>query len=258
MVPALVVKATMADSPGFAYVQPRLQARYAARPSEAEWRLMDASVDVEHYLQAARQTSLKPWMDHLGPETPAHDIEAAFRQGWSATVAEAARWPPPAWGPAVAWLVWLPWLPAIALLGAGDPPPAWLRQEIRNSGARETGAASAGAWLLPEVLSNTGPSPAAAWVAEWRQRLPEQGSWSDQLIALVDGHRETMANADGPGSTLRLAFAEALRQRFRRHAGGPGALFAWLFLAGLDAERLRYGLLRLRLVPRLPEAASWA
>ena len=84
-------QAAMADSPGFAYVQPRLQARYAARPSDAEWRLLDASVDVEHYLQAARQTSLKPWMEHLGAETSARDIEAVFREEWAATVREAAR-----------------------------------------------------------------------------------------------------------------------------------------------------------------------
>ena len=52
----------MVDSPRFAYVQPRLQARFALRPSGAEWRLMEASADVDHYLQAARQTSMRPWV----------------------------------------------------------------------------------------------------------------------------------------------------------------------------------------------------
>jgi hypothetical protein len=219
---------------------------------------MDASVDVEHYLQAARQTSLKPWMSHLGPDTPAQDIEAAFRQEWAATVAEAARWPPPAWAPAVAWLGWLPWLPAIAHRGAGGPPLAMLRPETPGAGTREPGAVSTSPSQLPEVLSDAGPAPASAWVSEWRQQLPDQGPWTGELIALAEEHRETMANADVAGTTLRLAFAESLRQRFRRYAGGPGALFAWLLLTGLDAERLRYGLLRLHLVPPLPGTASWA
>lgn len=219
---------------------------------------MDASADVEHYLQAARQTSLKPWMDHLASETSAQDIEAAFREEWAATVAEAAHWPPPAWEPAVAWLGWLPWLPAIAHRGAGGPPLAWLQRETAGPGAAKPGAVPARTRELPEALSDAGAAPATAWVAEWRHRLPQQGPWSAELVALAEAHRETMATAEVPGTTLRLAFAEALRQRFRRHAGGPGALFAWLLLTGLDAERLRYGLLRLRLVPRLPEAASWA
>ena len=247
----------MADSPGFAYVQPRLQARYAARPSDAEWRLLDASVDVEHYLQAARQTSLKPWMEHLGAETSARDIEAVFREEWAATVREAARWPPAAWAPAVAWLRWLPWLPAIAHVGAGGTPLTWLRRDARGTGDREAGSPATTPLRLPEALSDAGPSPESAWLDQWRQRLPDDGPWSEKLVALVEDHREAMATAGIPGSTLRLALAEALRRFFRRSAGGPGALFSWLLLAGADAERLRYGLLRLRLVPRLPGAASW-
>jgi hypothetical protein len=246
------VLAIMADSPGFAYVQPRLQARYAARPSDAEWRLMDASADVEHYLQAARQTSLKPWMDHLGIETSSRDIEAAFREEWAERVAEASRWPPPAWSPAVTWLRWIPWLPAIAHLGAGGAPLVWLRTELQGTGAAQ------GPARLPEALTDAGPSPESAWLAQWRLRLPARGSWSEDLVALAAAHREAMASAALPGPVLRLAFAEALRHRFRRYAGGPGALFAWLLLAGTDAERLRYGLLRLRLVPQPARVASWA
>jgi hypothetical protein len=213
---------------------------------------MDASVDVEHYVQAARQTSLKPWLDRLGIELSSEQTEAAFREAWAATVAEAARWPPPAWTSAVAWLQWLPWLPAIAHVGAGGGPLAWLRTDMPGTGA------SPGGLRVPEALVDAGPSPESAWLEQWRQRLPDTGSWSEDLVALAEAHREAMANAALPGPTLRLAFAEALKRRFRRYAGGPGALFAWLLLAGADGERLRYGLLRLRLVPEISGAASWA
>lgn len=250
----------MVDSPRFAYVQPRLQARFALRPSGAEWRLMEASADVDHYLQAARQTSMRPWVDHLNADASAGDIERAFRNAWGQRIDAASPWPGESWTPAVLWLRWLPWLPAMGYLASGGPVLEWMGDDpVPGAGRPVHGAdhesARAGnplqRLLAAEQTQNS-------WINRWKALLPESGPWVDALLDSVLTHSEQMRSARAEGNVLRQQLIDRMTRLFRRFAGGPGAFFAWLAIEGLDAERLRFGILSRSLVPRSAEGLAWA
>ena len=87
-----------------AYVQARLQARHGRRPTDDRWRLLEATPDLAGYLQAARATSLRPWVVHLPAESGTHQIERSLRRDWKIYVAEISRWLPASWRPAAAWI----------------------------------------------------------------------------------------------------------------------------------------------------------
>ena len=250
----------MVDSPRFAYVQPRLQARFALRLSGAEWRLMEASADVDHYLQAARQTSMRPWVDHLNPDTPASEIERTFREAWGGRIDEASAWPGDAWGPAVLWLRWLPWLPAMRYLAAGGPALEWMADDPVPGAGRPTDGSGhepgkTGNPLQPLVAAE---HTEEFWIERWREQLPESGPWVAALLDTVLAHREQMRSSHGEGNVLRQQLIDQMTRLFRRFAGGPGAFFAWLAIEGLDAERLRYRILSRSLVPMSEEMHAWA
>jgi hypothetical protein len=250
----------MVDSPRFAYVQPRLQARFALRPSRAEWRLMEASADVDHFIQAARQTSLRPWVDHLNADASAGHVERTFRDTWGERTNEASAWPGPAWAPAVTWLRWLPWLPAMRHLARGQPALPWMRDDpVPGAGSLSErpghGRDPAPGSLRPLIVAEQTED---AWLAQWHRLLPESGPWVAALVDAVMAHRRHMASPDGEGAVLRQQLSDRMTRLFRRFAGGPGAFFAWLAIEGLDAERLRYGILSRSLVPRSTEALAWA
>jgi hypothetical protein len=47
----------MASDPRSAYLQARLQARHGDRPSAEDWRLLEASAELSHYMDAVRRTA---------------------------------------------------------------------------------------------------------------------------------------------------------------------------------------------------------
>ena len=98
----------MADSAQLGYVQARLQALYGARLVDADWRLIESSVDLQHYLDAARTTALKRWVMGVSPDASALEIERSLRAAWRETTSQLAGWAPAEWRDAMMWFRWLP------------------------------------------------------------------------------------------------------------------------------------------------------
>jgi len=282
----------MAEDARLAYLQARLQARHGDRPSADDWRLAESSADLSHYLEAIRRTALKRWVSDINHEMAPEAIERQFRAAWREAVGQVARWAPDPWGPAVEWLRWLPDLPAVAHLLRGRKVPPWMRadpvmRELAFEEPERRHEALAGLPLAPldpdgETGGVTGadagaergqggtadgstdmPPVVAAWIKEWRRRVP--GGLGNHRAALADivgqvlRHIEAMrASEDSDGRALRNLLGATLARHFRHGAGTPIALFSHLALDGLELERVRAGVVTRRLMPERPEGRSWA
>jgi hypothetical protein len=260
----------MADDARFAYLQARLQARHGDRPSPDDWRVAESSTDLSHFLEAARRTSLRRWTGDINHEMEPEAIERLVRAGWRSTVDDAASWVPEQWRAAVEWLRWLPDLPALAHLLRGGPVAPWMRddpvmREIAFDEPQRRRDALVELPLSPLQPEGDAPEPdlVRAWLAEWRRRLPAAGRASDdalgQLVSDVLEHLDAMRRSEEPhGRALRNGLAAQAARKFRRGAGSPLALFAYLVLEGLELERVRAGIMRRRLMPERVEGRSWA
>jgi hypothetical protein len=260
----------MARDARTAYLQARLQARHGDRPSAEDWRLLEASAELSHYMDAVRRTALKRWIKDLNHEMPPEAIERALRAAWRDAVDEVAGWSPERWREAVAWLRWLPDLPAIEHLMRGGKVPPWMRADpVMRALAYDEPArrheALAGLPLAP--LHPDGEETALrvveTWVEEWLARLPQgeerERRGLEAVLEAVRRHVEAMRISEEPdGRALRNALVARLARRFRRGAGTAVALFAHLVLDGLELERLRAGLMTRRLLPERAEGRSWA
>ena len=132
----------MAESARLGYLQARLQARHGQRPNDEDWRLIESSVDLLHYLDAVRATALKRWVRGISPDSSAAEIEMLLRANWRDGVEQAAAWAPSAWRAMLLWCRWMPDLPALDhLLEDGDVRAWMLRDPIIQSFAREGPAA---------------------------------------------------------------------------------------------------------------------
>jgi hypothetical protein len=278
----------MAEDARLAYLQARLQARHGDRPSADEWRLAESSADLSHYLEAIRRTALKRWVSDINHEMAPEAIERQFRAAWREAVGQVAQWSPEEWRPAVEWLRWLPDLPALAHLLRGRKVPPWMHadpvlRELAFEEPERRREALAGLPLAPlnpdgETGADQGENPderddgrdgaamppvVAAWVHEWRRRVP--GGLGNHREALADileqvlRHIEAMrASEDSDGRELRNLLGATLARHFRHGAGTPIALFSHLALDGLELERVRAGVVTRRLMPERPEGRSWA
>lgn len=261
----------MAESARFGYLQARLQARHGQRPSPDDWRLLEASADLVHFIDGVRATPLKRWVRAVSSDSSALEIEAVMRMAWRDAVEQAAGWPPQAWRDSILWLRWLPELPALAHLLSGLAPPPWMRVDpVMKHLAGDNPEACLEA-LKRSPLAPMGLALQAhgdvirAWAEVWRQLQPDDAPEAVQadLEALrdtLDRHLRTMAavEAETDGQRLRAALAERLTRHFRRGAGTVTALLAFLGLEGLELERLRANLVTRRLLRPLAEGRSWA
>lgn len=258
----------MADDPRLAYVQARVQARHGERPDADDWRAAEASADLAHYLEALKRTGLQRWVADLAPEMAPEALERELRGAWLACVDEKARWSPERWRPAVAWLRWLPYLPAIDhLLGPRKIPP-WMRADpvLRPLAVEEPARRRQALGEGPLAALDPGDAGevrvVAAWLGEWRRRLPDggegQGAALERLAGRVLEHLEAVRGATGSANAARLALREELVRALRRQAGGMAAVFAHLGIAGLDLERARAGIMARRLLPDRAEGRTWA
>jgi hypothetical protein len=250
----------------FAYAQVRLQARHGMRPDERLWRRLESVGELASYLQLARTSALRPWVAGLEPEPGAHDIEFALRRHYRRTVGEVARWMPPGWHDAVAWVGRLPDLPALQHLLSGAAAPEWLRgdPELRAY------ALEAPAARVPALQS----SDCAVLIASWQRGEPLVASWLEHWRSLwpraprVTAGLETLARlllrslgalslyTAGASAPLLDALRRDLHSAFRRYSFQPGAAFAHLGLIALDAHKLRDQLLQRALFAGLAESAS--
>lgn len=249
----------MTIEPGFAFAQPRLQARHGRRLTDAAWREAERSLDLARCLQVLRGSSLRPWVAHIAADTDLAGLERTLRRDWLIYVDSVARWAPADWHPAVEWTATLCYLPLLAHLKAGNHAPRWTRSE---PGWQQLGAADHTS--LPALLATTALAPLAAvgddddviraWLAHWQELWPADISQStrtglDALEQATLDHLAFVATAAMPDepAALRSAYAERILRLFRRHAGSAVAMFCHVALTALDVERLRGALIASRL-----------
>lgn len=254
-----------------AYVQARLQARHGRRPNEDRWRLLEATPDLAGYLQAARATSLRPWVVHLPAEAGTHQIERSLRRDWRIYVDEIAGWMPSAWRPAVDWLSTLPYLSFFLHLSRNEPVPRWMSDDPVLSSVAQTDLERRTEALADTRLARItapirqGVPPVNAWLAAWQDLWPP-GDDSDRsalnrMRLNFQTHigsllAEPLEHPTGPA--LRHRLVERFNVVFRIGSGRISAVFAHLGLMALDAERLQGGLVLRALFPDPMERPQWA
>ncbi len=236
-----------------AYAQTRLQARHGMRPDEALWQQLEGVRDPGAYLQRARNSTLREWVQPLRADTDAHAVERELRRHLRAYVTEIACWLPARWRASVRWteaLIDLPlvdgWLRGEALPESiGDDPHLAPLARVRPAAADgEPGAAAYG----PLRGGRPGPALLEAWLAEWRRRWPampaRERAGLEGLAALVEALRRDLDDGRQDGlAAARSRLGRALARTFRREARRPAAVFAHLGLIALDVGRLRGDLL---------------
>ena len=255
----------------FAYVQARLQARHGKRPSDDRWRLLESTPDLASYLQAARATSLRPWIVHLASEADSHQVERSLRMDWGLYVTQIESWMPTEWRSAVAWMSTLPYLPHFVHLMRNEPVPRWMMDDpvlAQVSQAdpgrrREAMASSPLSRLAFEIDWDI--SPLTAWFDIWKEMCPETDEGSGAALDRIrlDYEKHTAAIQDNPlahpvGPPLRHRLAQRFNVVFRHYAGRIPAVFAHLGLMALDVERLRGGLVLRTLFQEPAERPQWA
>ncbi len=251
-----------------AYAQARLQARYGGLPEPSEWRRLEATGNLTHFLNSVRTTPMKPWVVNLSPQSDVHAIEQTLRRMFREQVRQVADWYPAAWLPAFAWFERLVDLPAIAHLLERSDLPHWVREDpVLQPYALD---------LLPlrlQALSSSpyapiaaghaqGKKPWEAWAEEWRRRWPADLSPArreplGRLLELFARQRTVLLEGGLADSRVaRDRLAADLTRLFRHHTHQPATGFTYLALAGIHLERLRGNLLRLHLFGRNGEAAA--
>lgn len=253
------------------YIQTRLQARYGQRPTEEDWRLLEATPDLAAYLQAARRTMLAPWIAHMPAEVDTHRIERSLREDWVDFIAELSGWAPEAWQPAIDWFTTAPYLPCMAHLARGEPATRWMRDDPALSPYAAENPASRETELKLSLLAPTlnairmGEPPLAAWARQWLTFVPEDATVDrarlEQLAAgmVSDFHNIAELPAESTRSQIhRQSMIGGLVRLFRRYARTPVAIFAYLGMAQMDFERLRGGLVLRALLPDPAARPRWA
>lgn len=261
----------MAASNRLAYVQARLQARHGRRPTEDRWRLLEATPDLAGYLQAARATSLNPWVVHLPAESGTHQIERSLRRDWQLYVDEISGWLPPAWRTASQWLGTLPFLQFFLHLIRNEPIPRWMTEDPVLSAVAQADFERRADALTDTRLARiaeplmAGVPPVTAWLDAWESQWPEQKPSDKEPLGKLRRAFESHIShllaeplEHPPGPALRRQLLERFNTAFRRGSGRITAVFAHLGLMALDVERLQGGLVLRTLFPDPTERPQWA
>ncbi len=234
----------------YAYSQARLQARYGARPSGADWSLVAATADLGALLQVLRGSPLGRWTGRLGDRPHVHEIERRLREEWLRDVDEVAEWQPDSWRDGVRWLRWIVYLPALQKLARGGRPPIWTRVDpvlapIVAREPRDRSSALQGTALAPLAAGFGEPADTTgAWTRRWKMLWPSQQAARRPLeLLLGDAARTGARLAELPvtaraDETLKL-LERRLELAFRRNPLSPAAAAAYLGLLALDLRRIR-------------------
>lgn len=251
----------MSAPPSWSYVQARLQARHGDRLTESGWQALGAVRSLDQFIDRARASSLRPFVEQLHAGMSSHAIERTLRAALRDYVVEVSSWCPVQWRPAVLWTVYLPELPVIDALLRGETP-AWAHQDRLLSQflerERNVFEKSPAGTLLPGPKH--APKLVERWYAHWRELLPRGASEVPALTNLAEtavAHVSRLDHADlrETSAPYRRAMEQAIIREFRHHSGTPIAVFCHLMLVALDYERLRGGLARRALFAPGQEAA---
>jgi len=228
----------------FAYAQARIQAGFAALPTEAEWQRLGASRSFPSFLEDARGGPIGGWVKGFSARSDAHDLEAGVRSLFGETLDRVTAWVPGRWRAAVAWVRWLPLLPLLSHVQAGGALPAWARRDPVWQNLQLP------AGLTSDPTAGTDPAAAlvTAWMDGWRSLWPHCGRRAarelEVLAGLLRGHVEGFRQA-APAAAWRLRreLGDRLRLRFHSQVLAPTVPFLFLALTALELERLRAALL---------------
>lgn len=199
----------------FAYAQARMQARLGERLTPPEWRAVEGARSLAHYLEQARATTLRRYLQRVHDAMTVHEIEQTMREEAAAACGEVARWCPPSWRATIGLL------------------PALLELPLRSDGPSDDGTAAA----------------AAAWYAGWIAAMPG-GRIPDKVAAFVGEVHDALVSSGSEGTVTfppRQALDRLLLRWFRGTTATPVAVLAYLGFVFIDVERLRGGLVRRRL-----------
>lgn len=217
-----------------AYVQARIQSRYARRPDAATWAGLGQIAGVGHYLQQADAAGLGPWLEKLGVNSDSHAVEISLRENFRQLVRDISGWMPARWRPATRWFGLLIDLEPIRILLSGNSHPGWLRDDP-FLGALISEPAH---WPLHELAPVDGQADALAarWRTIWKQKCPgmtarERRGFAelDKLLPVAAYDKQVIATLD---------------RSFRQFSGRPLAVFSFLGLVLSDLSRLRGELLK--------------
>lgn len=239
----------MNETARFRYVQARLQARHGERADELLWRRLQGIGDLANYLQAAQQTTLRPWVTGLHSTHSIHETELMLRRQYRDYVDEVAHWLPARWTGTVQLLRQVPDLPALQHLMAGETVSAWMLEdsELRplaseNQGRRLEAAMQtpdldwlAEGWQQDEALFFT-------WLDYWRSKWPSAPRLTeglDYLARLMREHMQQQVEKPVAPGDPHAALMQKLTAAFRRYSFQPAAACAHLGLIALDLEKLR-------------------
>jgi hypothetical protein len=239
-------------SHGFAYAQARAQARLGDLLPDPAWQHLDGARTLSGFLEEARRTSLTHWVSGLSQTSDTHHVEHELERHLLGLTAEARRWVPRPWQPAVDWTRWLLLLPMLRRLLAGGEPPAWaagvpLVGPILATAADDLPAALRAAGAGPLLRAAGESSLEDLWLTHWRALWPSgpraHRRGVQRLVDTLVAHRSRFRNLSPQEAwPERRRLRERLRQLFRRHPLQPAAVFAWLALEALELEVLRAAL----------------
>jgi hypothetical protein len=249
--------------PGAAFAQARLQAAFAALPSEADWLQLRGARTLSAYLEEARHGPLRPWVRGFSAQSDAHAIERGLRALYVEEVDRVTEQAPERWRPAVVCWRWLPFLPLLGYAGPEAPMPEaqmrdwmpdWMRADARLARllggdgqlADDARAPQPPAGALADDAD--GAALVAAWRDQWQQALAALGKQAqagvEQLGARLRQHQQCFEGLESePAWRLRVELREELRLDFHRQSAVPKVVFLYLVLLALDLERLRRALL---------------
>ena len=224
---------------GDAYAQVRLHARYAQLLPSSDWQQLIRVSHFAAFVQQARETPLRGWIEHFDPRVEVHRIEASLRDRYQQENEQVTAWLPEAQRPAIAWLRQLPLLAGIRYRAADGRHYAWLAE------------ADAAAQLAPTA---DGGALVDAWLQRWRQLWPPRLAREDRgtlqtierrWAAFQQELREPAGatSIDTPDVQLELH----LRRIFRRQRCALLGATAYLGLLWLQTARVRGALLRRRI-----------
>lgn len=245
------------------YIQARLQARHGQRPDTALWQRLGALRDLPLFLQTARASGLRPWLEGFTPDTPAHRMEQLLRQRFRAEAEHIARWQPRPWQAATAWIAhWID-LPALGGLLRGDHTPEWMLGDPDYATLAELPRAARAETLvntrwgeLGREFAAAGRSHAnlrAAWFTHWRRLWPKGDARAlaqvEKLAEALQRPQDAIATTPAQDAAQRAQWAAWLNYRFRQMPRAPVTSLLHLFLLAQDVERLRGELLQRSLFP---------
>lgn len=233
------------------YAVTRVQAQHGRLPGDADWRVLEASHDLGHYLERARTSALADWISSFDPAQDIHLIERSLRTQWQSHVEQVASWHPPEERAWLSWLACLPALPLLSQLARPGSVPPWLEADpvlgpLAAGGPAERAAALRGTALAPLAGGIDGQLPLGAlWRQHWQMLTPpldpRTATHHLQLQRALDSQADALARGERALS-LRQSLRARLAVVFLRARGTGVASACHLGMLALDLERLRGGL----------------